>query len=370
MLYGGSDGVDPRALMDQAAALGFDGGRIFGGRLTPSDTRSGQAPEAMPERIARLARELNDRGLELQVPLLTDTGGTIFDERRHVRDLTHAALTCANIRLLQILNEIGHPTQRTFTLSEIKDLATVVTGLGWSRALDAGAPIWHDELMVAGEWPDEMLDGADRRSGRIYPPAEVGNVACTHYNRGRWPFYANVAHGANELRTLAEQYGQAKSSSEPGRTDHPDVAGQHVAYGYTLGLSATGFGIRTVIHGSQARDARTALSGIELEAAKAAIRGHRAIPRGRYEFFNANNTGAWPQSPIKSAAFVNPPASNNSKTVWRAWSFRHAETGQWFLVLIGPAVDHPGLQFQHGFSLDAQIDRIENLAHVWTLRQN
>jgi hypothetical protein len=369
MLYAGSDGVDARPLMDQAAEIGFDGARIFGGRLTPSNARSGQAPEAMPARIASLAGELQARGLELQVPMLTDTGGPRYDEAGHVAAMTRAAIPCPNIRLLQVLNEIGHGSQRTFTTGEIRALAADVTQLGWSRALDAGAALWHDEIMPPGEWPGALLDGATRQTGHIYPPAEIGNVTATHYNRGRWPFYANVAHGANELRILAQTYDKARSSSEPGRTDHPDVGGQHIAYGYALGISATGFGTRTVIHSSQGRDARTPLSGAELDAARAAIRGHRALPRGRYEFFNAHNTGAWPHSPIKSAAFVDGPASSNAKTVWRAWSFRHTGTGQWFLVLLGPSVDQPGLQFQHGFGLDAQVDRLDNLVHVWTMKQ-
>lgn len=375
MLYGGSDGVDCTSYADQVQALGYDGVRVFGGRLTPSDTRTGQRPEDMPARIDRIAGMLDERRLELHVPILTDTGVS-YDFHRHVNDLGRVLVARANIRIGEIENEIQHESQHRFTLSQLKEFADQLHGLGFNKALTGGAALAHDELLPiknpdTGEvyWSGEILDGCTQRDGLIYPPAEIGNLADTHYDRGRWPFYKNVAHGANELRTLGGEYDLSRLSGEPGRVDHSDVQGQHVAYAYTLGVSATGFMNRTVLHGSQMRDANGPLTGVELDAAKAAIRGHRILPRGRYDFQNANNTGAWPNSPIKSAAFMEGPATNGDKTVWRFWSFRHVESGKWFGVIIGESVDRHGAEFQHGFHIGQLLDKVDNLVHVCELLQ-
>jgi hypothetical protein len=370
MLYGGSDGVDLRAAADQAQALGFDGGRIFGGRLTPSDTRSGQRPEDMPQRIAGLADMLGQRGLELHNVLITDSK-IEWDFHRHVHEHGMVGKQKINIRIKELVNELTHPTQRAWRIPELREFYDQLRGLGYDKVITAGAGP-HDELMPPDDWGG-LEQGADQSHEKIYPPADIPTLADTHYDRGRWPFWANVAHGANELRTLASQYRRGRMSGEPGRQDHDAVltgvgeAG-YFGYPYLLGLSATGFGNRTVYHCSQARDAQV-LTGHQLEGAKWFIRGGRTLPRGRYDFQNANNTGAWPNSPVKSAAFVEGPATNTDKTVWRAWSFRHHETGQWYLVLCGPSVDRHGLEFQHGFHLGVQVDRFENYVHVWTLVQ-
>lgn len=371
MLYGCSDGVDVMPLADQAKELGFDGGRIFGGRLIASSDRpQHQRPEDMAARIAQAADQFAARGLELDDVLITDSAQE-WDFAREVDAHGTVARDRPNVRI-ELANEIGHSTQRRWTIPELARLASQLRGLGYSKALTAGAALAHDELMPPKEWGG-LEEGADQNHELIYPPGDIENVLDTHYDRGRWPFWENVAHGANELRKTASQYRRARKSGEPGRQDHPDVlsgVGEdgYLGYPYLLGLSATGFGNRTVYHCSQARDAQR-LTGYQLEGAKWFIRGGRALPRGRYDFENANNTGAWPNSPIKSAAFCEGPATNTDQTVWRAWSFRHADTGQWYLVLSGPSVDRPGLEFQHGFHLGPQVDRFNNYVHVFQLVQ-
>lgn len=364
MLYGCADDVDVRPLADQAQALGFDGGRFFGGKLEALDGRPQHLrPEDAAERIERNAQILAERGLELHDVLFTDTKVS-WDFVRHTHEHGQVAKRNANIRILELVNEIGHGSQRTWSVTELREREGQLRELGYDRALTAGAALLHDELMPPNQWGG--LEAGAQSSELIYPPAEIGNLADTHYDRGRWPFWINVAHGANELRILANHYKKARLSGEPGRADHMDVGGHQVGYGYLLGVSATGFGNRTVFHASQPRDCQV-MTGSTLDAAKAFIRGGRILPRGRYDFHNANNTNAWPNSPIKSAAFVDGPATNGDKTVWRAWSFFHVETQQWYLVLSGPNVSLPGLEFQHGFALGPLLDNVDNVVRVYQL---
>lgn len=374
MLYGCADGIDPRSLMDQAAALGFDGGRFFGGRLEALPNRpQTQRPEVTAERIERNAGWLAERLMELHDVLFTDTK-VGWDFRRHAEEHGRLARRLLNIRILELGNELGHGSQGAITLRQLKEYAALIRDLGYDKALTAGASVEHDELMDEDRWDGSMLDGADRKGEKIYPPAEVGDVADTHYNRGsnRWPSYVHVAHGVNELRGIGERYRKARLCGEPGRQEHEAVGGgaHHIAYPYLLGISATIFNTRTVYHCAQARDCGL-LTDVQLDGAKAIIRGSRVLPRGRYEFFNTNNTGAWPQSPVKSASFVDGPASTSDRTVWRVWSARHADTGRWFIVISGPDASRPGLVFQNSFALKSGslIDRVDNLVEVHGIEQ-
>ncbi len=87
LLYGLSDNVEPRPLLDYyAGKIHFT--RIFAGRLTPSDTRTGQSPEAVLDRLPQILEWHLERGLRAEVTALTDTGAEPeYDEDRHIEEV-------------------------------------------------------------------------------------------------------------------------------------------------------------------------------------------------------------------------------------------------------------------------------------------
>lgn len=263
-------------------------------------------------------------------------------------------LLAANPHLVgEVVNEWLHPTQYPFSVAEVEHLVSLVRGEGAAGVVTAGA--WN---------VDELKN--DR-----YDPAEVRGANCitSHFERTNEPAWDMVNHGFAEKRVIQERYPQAGPgmSGEPKRCDDGPVWPPNV-FPYLLGVEAQGFGDWTTLHSSPLRDCQV-LTGQHLTDLRMFVRGGRVLPRGRYHYENAG----WGGSPVKNAAFCEwgpeKPPTTEDKAVWRAHSFRHEATGQWYLVVYGPNAAEPHIEFQHGFTYDQLLDRVDQYVAVWTLRQ-
>ena len=298
LLYGVSDGVDARPLLDYYAGK-VHCTRIFCGRLTPSDTRTGQSPEAVLDRLPDILEWHLERNLRAEVTALTDTAaGPFYDEEKHVDEVSSI---CQYYRQtvvgFECVNEVGHPSQKSFSYDQLMHFVNMAKN-NYDGPVAMGASLEFDEL--------------DPATGE-YPCAWTGsNSYCTvHLNRDRKPSYRE-AFRIKELYDVRNKHDCGGCNNEPGRFDHesfnePDGLG-HQRFAYILGALGMAWGFMSIAHGSQMRDVVGGpLHGIEKDAFEAYLRGANAIPRGRYDWYNANNTGNWPASPVKSGAFADGP---------------------------------------------------------------
>lgn len=349
-LYMGNDGVDYRPFLDQLQAEGVEAVRWFASGLTPSNTRTGCSVHDAEVRAESIAQALADRHMFGHAVGFCDTASNLWGGGFSAHASWFGAFLKRFRHLIgEAINEIGHESQRQFSWNEIAQLVAQIRGAGYSGPLTAGAWIKGDEL-INGEYPPADVSGTD--------------VIDTHFQRTNDPAWDMSNHGFSELHVIQETYpGKARKSGEPKRTDdgtHPPGV-----FAYLLGVEAQGFNTWTTLHGSQLRDAQV-LNGQQLSDLRTFLRAGKLLPRGRYRY---ENTG-WGGSPIKGAAFVEGPSTNPAeKNVWRAHSYRHEPTGDWFLVLSGPNVSRPFLEFQNGFSLDRKIDALGTYVEVWTLKQ-
>lgn len=353
-LYMGNDGVDYRPFLDQLQAEGVEAVRWFASGLTASNTRTGCSVQNAEERAEHIAQALADRGMLGDAVGFCDTGSTLWTGGFDAHANWFGAFLKRFRHLIgEAVNEIGHDSQRQFSWGEIGALVERIRAAGYTGPLTAGAWIKGDELLN-GEYPPAGIHGTD--------------VIDTHFQRTNDPAWDMSNHGFAELRAIQEIYkGKARKSGEPKRTD--DGVQPAGVFAYLLGVEAQGFNTWTTLHSSQLRDAQV-LNGQQLSDLRTFLRAGKLLPRGRYHYENAG----WGGSPVWNAAFCEwgpdkPSTNPNEKNVWRAHSYRHESTGQWFLVLSGPNVSRPFLEFQHGFSLDRKIDALNTHVEVWTLKQ-
>ncbi len=312
LLYGLTDGVDPRPLLDYYAGK-IHCTRVFAGRLTDSDTRNGQTPEQVLDRLPDILEWHRDRNLRTEVTCLTDTAAEPhYNEENHVDEVSSI---CQHYREtvigVECVNEVGHPSQKHFSYEQLMKFVGIAQA-NYFGPVAMGASLEFDEL--------------DPATGN-YPCAWTGNNAysCVHLNRDKKPSYRE-AFRIKELYDIRNRHDCGGCNNEPGRFDHesliePDGLG-HARFAYLLGALGMAWGFMTFAHGSQMRDVVGGeLTGIERQAFEAYLRGANAVPRGQYEWQNANNTGNWPHSPIKSGAFADGPANSDSGALWRAYSY-------------------------------------------------
>ncbi len=207
------------------------------------------------------------------------------------------------------------------------------------------------------------FDELDQSTGS-YPCAWTGsNSYCTvHLNRDKKPSYRE-AFRIKELYDIRNRHDCGGCNNEPGRFDddslnEPDGLG-HQRFAYILGALGMAWGFMSIAHGSQMRDVVGGpLHGIEKDAFEAYLRGANAIPRGRYDWYNANNTGNWPASPVKSGAFADGPANSDSGALWRAYSY----IGPVNLVIAGGAgpTSEFNLEYQNDWHPIGVMDEFAN----------
>lgn len=356
-LYITNDGTDGRPFLDQMQSLGVEAVRWFASPLTPGDFRAGVNLTNAEQRAEDVAIWLADRKMWGHASGFCDTASSLWgntDDEKWAAFRAHADWLGRLLKTFRHLvgegfNEIEHGTQYKFSWEQIESLINRIRAAGYNGPLTTGAWLKSDELVNG-----------------VYPPAEVeaSDVIDTHFQRTDEPAWDMSNHGFAELRVIQEEYQtKARMSGEPKRTD--DGVWPPRVWAWLLAVEAQGFNTWTTLHGSQLRDAAI-VSGEQLEDLKTYLRAGKLLPRGRYHF---ENTG-WGGSPIKAAAFVEGPSSSpGNKNVWRAHSFQHLATGQWFLSLSGPNVLEPFLQFQNGFELDKRIDVLDQYCDLWTLKQ-
>lgn len=337
LLYAMTDGTDPRPLLDYyAGKIHFT--RMFAGRLTDSDARNPQTPEQVLDRLPTVLEWHRERDLRTELTILTDTGAEPrYNEERHVADVSAIAQDHdPDVIGVEIINEWTHPSQREFSYGELRHLVNVAQSI-YSGPIAMGA---------------SPIDELDVNTG-TYPSAWTGTNAYStvHLNRDKKPSYRE-AFRIKELQDIRNKHNCGGCNNEPGRFDHeslnePDRQG-HQRFAYLLGALGMAWGFMSIAHGSQMRDVvGGALTGIEKEAFEAYLRGANAIPRGKYDWFNANNTGSWPSSPVKSGAFADGPANSSSGALWRAYSY----VGPANFVIAGGAgpTDQFNLEYQNGW---------------------
>lgn len=333
-------------LLDQLQAEGVEAARFFASGLSPSSSRRGCTVDEAQKFSPVLASALLDRQMMGDFVSLCDTGdknlwpGRADQWKEHVGMAGDLARTFKNIANTTLVNELDHPSQHMFTTSELNELVSHFGAVPCS--LSPGCTITGDELDAAGAyWPCEVK----------------GCISIdTHFARGPEPAWDNANHGHSELRNIASKYKRARRSAEPQRCD--DGVLPVGVFPTLLGCLGQGFNTWSTLHSSALRDCHGPLAGQDLEDLRLYIRAGRAMPRGRYHYENANNTGAWPNSPVKSAAFVEGPATTNDKTVWRVQSFLHLGTGQWYLIVYGPDANNPHLEMQNGFAPPSESDLV------------
>lgn len=348
-------GANYLPLLDQLQGEGVEAVRWFGSALTPSPTRRGCTIDEAQAFGPVLAQDLLDRQMLGDFVGLCDTGswGDMNKWREHISMAGDLSRTFRNICSNTLVNELGHNSQHQFTVGELNDLAAHFGEVRCS--LSAGADVNTDEL--------------DEDTGEYWPGDVQGCISIdTHFARGPELAWDNINHGYAELRNIGAAYKRARRNAEPQRTDDGPVEPLGV-FPYLNGALGQFFNTWSTLHSSDLRDVRV-LSGQSLNDLRAYMRGGRIVPRGRYHYENANNTGNWSNSPVKSAAFVEGPATTSDKTVWRAQSFLHLASGQWYLIIYGPDSTKPHIEMQNGFAPPTDlIDRPSQYVSIYRIFQ-
>lgn len=341
-LYALSDGVDVNPLLDYyGERIHFV--RTFAGRLTPSDTRTGQSPEEALDRLPGLLENLRNRGRRIEITCCTDTAGEPYDEREHCRAIANIArFYRETVQMIEVWNEIGHSTQRAISHGELLELKNVIRE-HYDGPVSLGA---------------SNIDELDPQTGR-YPSAYTGpnSQANMHLNRGKKPSYRE-AFRVKEFYDVRNKHNCGACNNEPGRFDSPELNepdGQGAErFAYLLGCLGMSFGYASIAHSSAMRDCRVP-TDVEDRAFNAYLRGAKAIPRGQYQWLNANNTNAWPSSPVKTGSFAEGPANDNNKALWRAYSYLGPKQ---FVIASGENPDLFNIEFQNNYRQIGIIDDI------------
>lgn len=344
LLYGLSDGVEPRSLLDfYSNKIHFT--RIFAGRLTPSDTRTGQSPENAIARLPEVLEWHRERNLRTELTACTDTAGgsnPAYDIEAHCNEIARIANDYEETVIgVEVFNEVGHLSQWPISHSGLINLKNIIAAR-YKGPIALGAA---------------SIDELDVNTGE-YPTAWTGHNAYStvHLNRDKKPSYRE-AFRIKEQHDIRNEHDCGVCNNEPGRFDHESLDNEwdgmgHERFAYILGCLGIAFNFMSIAHGSQMRDCIVP-TGVELSAFNAFLRGASKIPRGRYDWYNANNTGNHPESPVKNGAFMEGPANSPWKALWRAYSY----IGTFNFVIAGG--DNPAefnIEYQNDFAMKQIVD--------------
>lgn len=297
-------------VLDEVAALGFNGIRVFAGDLGWAN----QTPQMARERLPRLLQAARDRGLYVYVCALTGGG---YDVLEHFRVVAGITAQFPNT-LLEVANEIGHPTQSDLAKDPAR-LAEAVrrlvpAGIAWTL----GAPVWTDEPTPEGVWP-----------------ADFGQFNDAHLDRGRDKW--NQVRRLREIYAISEVTRKPAMSGEPIGSAEADQPGRRIhdpSFYFTMGVLCRGFELGCVFHSEDGLHGRQ-MGPNQTEDAKAFLAGTQAIPtEDRLEFRNAG----WANSPVESGNF--------DTGIVRIYSF--VSGGRGWSVLLGISGD-PQLKLREGW---------------------
>ncbi len=297
------------AKLDETQALGFNGVRVFAGALP----WAGQTVEMARQALPRFLEAAGRRGLYVYVVALTESG---YDVEAHLRAITGIVAQYPNT-LLEVANEIGHPTQSDIGKDEKRLLELA------RRVIPAGV-VWS--LGSVGDEPGP--DGTYRADGGLFNTG--------HLDRGRDPW--------NQVRRLREIAGISEATKKPAMSGEPigsaevDRGGARMhnpPFYFAMGMLCRGFEIGCVFHSEDGLHGRI-LGPNQKEDAEAFIAGWKSIPTtNRLVFMNAR----WAGSPVVEANF---------DKVVRTYSFLDGPRG--WIALVGLTGD-PALQLREGWRI-------------------
>jgi hypothetical protein len=302
------------AFLDQTAALGFNGVRVFAGDVG----WAGQTPAAARAALHPLLDAAAARELYVYVCALTGAG---YDVEAHLREV--AAIVSAHPNaILEIANEVGHPTQSDIGKDPARLLALAKRAIPPGVLWTLGAPVGTDEVDADGHY---LTDG--------------GLFNDAHLDRGRdlW----------NQVRRLREIAGVSEATRKPAMSGEPigiaegpiqkqrfwgDDARQ---FSFAYGVLCRGFELGCVWHSEDGLNAQL-LEPNTTAAAQEFIAGWHALEtEERLQFINAG----WSGSPVAKANF--------DTGLVRAYSFIAGNHG--WTVLVGLRGD-PAVVWGGGWS--------------------
>jgi hypothetical protein len=241
------------AVLDEAAALGFNGVRVFAGDLGWAN----QTPELARTALPVFLREAADRGLYVYVSAITgsDTG---YDAEAHLRAVADTCAAAANC-VLEIANEFFHPTQSP----AVRDPASLLALA--QRVVRPGLPY------ALGAADVDTLDPSGRYSG------EGGAFITAHLARGgdSWSMVARL----REIAAISERTGKPAISGEPIGADEDAEPGRrenNPSVFFALGALSRLFEIGTVFHSEDGLNGKR-LRPVQRQCAEAFIAGFRTI---------------------------------------------------------------------------------------------
>jgi hypothetical protein len=290
--------ADVRAFLDWASGTGFNGLRVFAGRLTWAD----QSAERARQRLPFLLAEATTRGLYVEVTAITDSKDGGYDLASHVAGLGSIVAGYPNA-VIELVNEIGHPTQDDR-----------VTDLNWLASLAAGLP---GPVAFGASGDDESIS------------ARSGAYETKHLDRGRDKW--NMVRRVRELENVSNTLKKPVLNNEPIKA--VSQLGDPAIY-FTMGALNRGFEVGGVFHFD------AGLQGLVPPADQQAcadeyVAGSRILGTDdKLTFYNAG----WGGSPVKGARF--------DQTIVRAYSF--IGNGQGWTVLLGLSGD-PGVEWSGGW---------------------
>ena len=254
------------AFLDETAALGFNGVRVFAGDLGWANQTPASARAALPALLTEAAA----RGLYVYVCAITGGKEPVYDIEAHLRAITEMAAAHPNT-ILEVANEIGHPTlsERANDVRGLLSMARriIPPGLTWTL----GAPLSTDEPTPQGTYPTD---------GGMFNDA--------HLDRGR--DFWNQVRRVREIAALSDATRKPAMSGEPiGAAEHtqPGKRESDPTFFFTLGALSRGFEVGSVFH-SEAGLRGQLLGPNQRRCAQEFIAGWKALATtGRLQFVNA-----------------------------------------------------------------------------------
>lgn len=243
------------AFLDEVAGLGFNGVRVFGGRLTWAN----QTPDSAIGALPALLQETAARGLYLQLAAITDSAEG-YDPIAHLKRVAVMTAAAEHV-VLEVANEPWHPSQGAV----VRDLP---------RLCDAS------KRALAG-YPNVWMLGAPQQSNPINGKYDgiCGPITTAHLDRSGGPADILAAvFGLVDIMELAgtpvisgEPIGAAEATVRSRRLAVPAFFGDLAQYLVSLGLAGG------VFHSEDGLNARP-LGARQLAAARAYVDGSQRAP--------------------------------------------------------------------------------------------
>ncbi len=318
------------AFLDETRALGFNGVRVFAGSLA----WAGQTPEQARAMLPTLLDEAAARGLSVYVSAITDSG-TGYDVVSHLRAVAGICAAHAGC-LLEVANEIGHPTQS----GQVNDVA-------WLRGVARlGIPSGVPWALGSGETDEATAAGVYPTDGGLFNDAHLDRGRDTWNQVRRLREIAGISEATRKPAMSGEPIGAAdpEELTDPA-TGRPRQRRTDPEFFFAMGALCRGFELGCVFHSQDGLEARP-LGPTTRACAEAFIAGWRALATDeRLQFLNAK----WANSPVTSANFHKDDAEEERRdpgTVVRAFSF--VAGGRGWLVFVGLTGD-PRVELGNGW---------------------